>query len=523
MLHPRQFAQDTPHRPAYIMGGSGEVVSYGKLEERANQCAHLLRDAGLKTGDHIALFTENNIHYLEICCGAQRAGLYYTAISIHLTPSEIQYIVNDCQARLFITSNARSEVASRLLDQMPNVTTRLMVDGTVEGYEAYEQRRSRYPSTPIEDECEGQDMLYSSGTTGRPKGIVPPFLGNPIGEVDPKLLGFFQLFGFGPDSVYLSPAPLYHSAPLRFCMYVLRFGGTAVVMEKFDALKALELMETHRVTHSQWVPTMFIRMLKLPRDVRDKFDLSSLKVAIHAAAPIPIPVKEQMIDWWGPIFFEYYGATEANGIAMIDSEDWLSHKGSVGKAVLGVPHILDDSGMECPMGEPGVIYFEDGNPFEYHNDPDKTAESFTAQGWTTVGDIGYLDEEGYLYLTDRKANMIISGGVNIYPQEAENVLVTHPQVVDAAVFGVPDKEFGEQVKAVVQLKDPAKAGLEMERELMEFCQGHLSKIKCPVSVDFEPELPRTPAGKLFKRLLRERYWKDHAGSGEKGDPRQRII
>ena len=524
MLHPRKYAEETPEKAAYVMAGSGEVVTYGQLEERANRCAHMFRDSGLKTGDHIAVCMENNVHYLEFCCAAQRSGLYYTAISTHLTLSETEYIINDCGAKLFISSQAKGELASRLLKKMPGVRTRLMAGGAMEGYESYERKISEYPINPIADESEGQDMLYSSGTTGRPKGIVPPYLGSPIGHVEPSTAGFFNLFGFDPNTVYLSPAPLYHSAPLRFCMFVLRTGGMAVVMERFDTATSLSLIENYRVTHSQWVPTMFIRMLKLPEEERKKFDLSSLKVAIHAAAPIPIPVKEAMIEWWGPILFEYYGATESNGITMITSEDWQAHKGSVGKSVLGEAHILDEEENELPVEEPGIIYFADGNPFEYHNDPEKTAEATSSHGWTTVGDIGFLDEQGYLYLTDRKANMIISGGVNIYPQEAENILVAHPKVLDAAVIGVPNEEFGEEVKAVVQPTDMADAGPHLERELVDFCRQHLSKIKCPSSVDFEYELPRTPAGKLFKRRLRDRYWSDHKSHGglsaEKG---QRII
>jgi long-chain acyl-CoA synthetase len=383
-----------------------------------------------------------------------------------------------------------------------------MTGGTLDGYESYEKFISKYPISPITDECEGQDMLYSSGTTGRPKGIVPPNLGSPIGYVEPSSVGFFNLFGFDVNTVYISPAPLYHAAPLRFCMMVLRTGGTVVVMERFDAETSLALIEKHKATHSQWVPTMFIRMLKLPEEERKKFDISSLKVSIHAAAPIPIPVKEEMIKWWGPILFEYYGATEGNGITMITSEDWLAHKGSVGRAVVGEIHILDEDENELPMGEPGIVYFGDGNPFEYHNDPEKLAETTSSHGWTTIGDIGYVDEDGYLYLTDRKANMIISGGVNIYPQEAENVLVGHPKVLDVAVIGVPNEEFGEEVKAVVQPKDMADAGPDLEMELIGFCRQHLSKIKCPASVDFEEKLPRTPTGKLFKRRLRDRYWND---------------
>jgi acyl-CoA synthetase (AMP-forming)/AMP-acid ligase II len=317
------------------------------------------------------------------------------------------------------------------------------------------------------------------------------------------------LYGASADSIYLSPAPNYHAAPLRFIMSMLRLGATCVVMEKFDAIQALQLIERHRVTHSQWVPTMFVRMMKLSEEERARFDVSSLTCAIHAAAPCPVPIKQQLIEWWGPIVHEYYAGTEANGFTAINSEEWLAHKGSVGRPLRGEVHIVGEDGSELPLGEPGAIYFGGGGTFEYHNDPEKTAQSYNEQGWSTLGDIGYLDEEGYLYLTDRTANMIISGGVNIYPQEAENLLVTHPKVVDAAVFGVPNPDFGEEVKAVVQLAPGCEAGPELERELITYCEAQLARLKCPRSIDFERELPRHPNGKLYKRLLKQRYWGGH--------------
>jgi long-chain acyl-CoA synthetase len=390
---------------------------------------------------------------------------------------------------------------------MPNVVSRLMVDGVVDGFESYETKVARYPNTPIEDQMAGQDMLYSSGTTGRPKAVKMTSESLPYGEVTDTTQMVMALYGFDEETVYLSPAPLYHAAPLRFSLLTLYAGGTVIVMERFDALQSLTLIETYKATHSQWVPTMFIRMLKLPEEQRLKYDISSLKIAIHAAAPIPIPVKEKMIEWWGPILFEYYAGTEANGLTAITSEEWLNHKGSVGRSFIGTVHILDEEGNELPPGEPGLIYFADGQEFEYHDDPEKTEATRSPQGWTTINDIGYLDKEGYLYLTDRASHMIISGGVNIYPQEAENVLVMHPKVMDAAVLGVPNEEFGEEVKGVVQPRDMSDAGPELEQELMVYCRSKLSKIKCPVSIDFDAELPRTATGKLLKRLLKERYWR----------------
>jgi acyl-CoA synthetase (AMP-forming)/AMP-acid ligase II len=352
-------------------------------------------------------------------------------------------------------------------------------------------------------------MLYSSGTTGRPKGVKPAPSKAPLGTGEALTKLVCGLFGAGPESVYLSPAPLYHSAPLRYCMQFHRIGGTVVVMERFDAEGALAAIERHRVTHSQWVPTMFVRMLKLPEETRRRYDLSSLEVAVHAAAPCPIPVKEQMMEWWGPIIHEYYAGTEGNGFCYASPQDWLAHKGTVGRAVTAELHIVDEDGNELPVGEEGGVYFggRGVQDFEYHNDPEKTAAGRLPNGWSTLGDIGRVDEDGFLYLTDRKANMIISGGVNIYPQETENVLTMHPKVVDVAVFGVPNPDFGEEVKAVVQPIDPREAGEALERELIAYCRERLADVKCPRSIDFRDELPRHPTGKLYKRLLKDEYWK----------------
>jgi acyl-CoA synthetase (AMP-forming)/AMP-acid ligase II len=377
------------------------------------------------------------------------------------------------------------------------------------GFEAYEEAVAAYAATPLAEQLEGHAMLYSSGTTGRPKGIRYPLARAPVGKPPAMLSGFATTYGLDGDTVYLSPAPLYHSAPLQFCIAVTRLGGTAVVMEHFDPAACLAAIERYRVTHAQFVPTMFVRMLKLPEEVRRKADLSSLRLAVHAAAPCPVEIKRQMIDWWGPILFEYYGATEGMGSTMITSEEWLAHPGSVGQAFSSTVHILDEDGRPCPAGVPGVVWFEPGQrtlAFEYHKDPAQTARAHDERGWASVGDIGYLDDDGYLYLTDRRDFMIVSGGVNIYPQEAENLLVTHPQVLDAAVFGIPDREMGERVHAVVQPVEPPAAGPALERELLAFCRANLAHYKCPKAIDFEAELPRQPTGKLYKRLLRDRYW-----------------
>jgi len=505
-LHPSIHARQTPDKPAYIMAGTGACISYRELDQRSNRCAQMFRAYGLKPGDGVALLLENNPRFFEICWGAERAGLYYTAISSRLTAGEVDYIVGDCGAKVFITSIALAEVAAALAPLLPKVQHRLMLDGTIPGYAAYEAAVAAFPSTPIADQTAGADMLYSSGTTGRPKGVKRALTGGPIDEAMPLLRLAQALYGLDANTVYLSPAPLYHAAPLRYNMTVARLGGTSVVMEHFNPEDALRLIERYRVTHSQWVPTMFVRMLKLPDAIRGKYDLSSLKVAIHAAAPCPIQVKQQMIDWWGPVLHEYYAGTEGNGLCAITAPEWLSHRGSVGRALLGTVHILGDDGSERPVGEAGTIYFADGPQFTYHNDAAKTHEAYNHMGWSTLGDVGYLDAEGYLYLTDRKAFMIISGGVNIYPQEAENILINHPKVADVAVIGVPNEDFGEEVKAVVQPTDMALAGPDLAQELIAFCQRQLASIKCPRSVDFIAELPRHPTGKLYKRLIRDQYW-----------------
>jgi acyl-CoA synthetase (AMP-forming)/AMP-acid ligase II len=510
-MYPGAHAKTTPDKPAFIMAGTGDAVTYRELDERSNQLAHVFRDAGLRRGDAIALMLENHPRYFEILWAAQRSGLYYTAISSRLTTGESEYIINDCEAKVFVTSAYKSDVAQEIIAGTPDVKVRLMIDGTVPGYDSYEEEVGARPRTPIADESEGIDMLYSSGTTGRPKGVRLPLPEGEMGQPSGVTVLGQLLYGFNADMVYLSPAPLYHAAPLRFCMAVQRVGGTAIVMEHFDASEFLRLIETHHVTHTQVVPTMFVRMLKLPEGERTKFDVSSLQVAIHAAAPCPVPVKEQMIEWWGPKIMEYYAGTEGNGFCAITSEEWLQHKGSVGKPLLGQVHIVGEDGDEVGgPREEGTIYFESGSTFEYHNDPEKTASSRDAKGrgWSTLGDVGYVDEDGYLYLTDRKAYMIISGGVNIYPQEAENLLTTHPKVLDVAVIGVPNEDFGEEVKAVVQPVSMDAAGPDLERELIAYCREHLADVKCPRSVDFRPELPRHPTGKLYKRLLKDEYWAD---------------
>jgi len=509
-MHPGLHAKQNPDKPALVFPAHDTVVTYGQLDAASTRAAQLFRALGLRPGDGIAMVLENHPRFYEVAWGAQRSGLYYTPMSTRLTPGEARYIIDDCDAKVLITSKAMAANAEALADGLPKLTHRFMIDGTAPGYSSWEDATKDQSTDPIADEMEGSDLLYSSGTTGRPKGVKLPLRKDPLGTA-PALVRLCEaLYGMTADMTYLSPAPLYHAAPLRFNLTVQRLGGTCVIMEHFDAAEFLRLVERHRVTHTQVVPTMFIRMLKLPDGERTKHDLSSLRIAIHAAAPCPIPVKEQMIAWWGPKIMEYYAGTEGNGFCAITSDEWLAHKGSVGRALLGKIHIADESFTELPTGEAGTVFFEGGGGFEYHKDPEKTQSSRSPQGWSTLGDVGYVDGEGYLYLTDRKANMIISGGVNIYPQECENLLVTHPKVADCAVFGVPNEDFGEEVKAVVQPVDMAEAGPALEQELIEFCRAQLSHIKCPRSIDFEAELPRHPTGKLYKRLLRDRYWQGRA-------------
>ena len=503
-MHPRAHARTDPDKPAIVMVGDGRTVSYGALERRANKTAHFFRALGLNTGDAIAILLENMPEYYELTWGAQRSGLYFVCIPTKLTAGEIAYILRDSGAKALFVSPMLAAVGLEAAGEVG--VPAYAVGGDVAGLDAYGPLRDTFPDTPIADEAAGADMLYSSGTTGRPKGVRPPLSGQAIVAVNPLMMLVLALYGLGPDSRYLSPAPLYHAAPLRWTRTVQRLGGTVFVMDKFDPEGYLAAVEKHRINTSQLVPTMFVRMLKLPDAVRAKYDVSSMASAIHAAAPCPVPVKQQMMAWWGPVIHEYYAGTEGNGFCSVGPHDWLNKPGTVGKAILGELKVCDEDGDEVPAGTEGTVYFAGGPEFSYHNAPEKTAETRNKHGWSTLGDVGYADADGYLFLTDRKAFMIISGGVNIYPQEAESVLTMHPKVADVAVFGVPNEDFGEEVKAAIQLLDPAAAGPEVEAELLAFCRANLSAVKCPRSIDFHAELPRHATGKLYKRLLRDAYW-----------------
>ena len=500
-MHPIQYAQSRPDHPAVIMAGSGETVTYREMDHAANRAAQWFRSQGLQAGDAFGLLMENSARYYDMVWASQRAGTVLVPISTHLTAAEVAYILDDSDAKILVTTRKFDGLVEELRAAGTDLPT-LTYGG------AAEETLAAMPSDPITDQQVGRNMLYSSGTTGRPKGILPAPPEDPSVEAATPLMGLatmgFQIKGDG-SCIYLSPAPLYHAAPLGWSTTIHRLGGTVVVMEKFDPEAALAAIEKYKINASQWVPTHFVRMLKLPEDVRSKYDLSSLESAIHAAAPCPTDIKKEMIEWWGPVIFEYYAGSEGNGMTAVGSADWMTHQGTVGRAILGTIHVCDDDGNEVAVGDEGTIFFESPYPFQYHKDSAKTKEATHPKGWTTLGDIGKLDEDGFLYLTDRRSNMIISGGVNIYPQEVENLLITHDKVMDAAVIGAPCPEMGERVVAVVQPVSMDIAGDDLEAELVEYLSAELARLKMPREFDFRPELPREANGKLYKRKLKEEY------------------
>lgn len=517
MNHPSHFARTTPDKVVYRMARSGQTMTYAQLEALSNRNAHALRSLGVGPAGHIALLSENRLELLGLAWAGQRSGIFYTAISTHLTPAEITYIVGDCSASVMILSDSYAELVAPLRAALPDV--RIFVLGnTADPALDWNAMAATMPETPIPDESAGADLLYSSGTTGRPKGIVRRYAPQPIDTVIPALMAVLckDMAGMGPDTVLISPAPLYHAAPLRFAMMAAMYGGTAIINEKFDAEEVLALIQRWGVTHGQFVPTHFVRMLKLPEEVRARYRHDSLRAVIHAAAPCPREVKSAMIDWWGPILMEFYSGSEATGITFSTTPEWLQNPGTVGRSLIGPIVIADEDGNELPPGQIGGVYFDSGAQFEYRNDPEKTATAYLRPGCSTFGDIGYLNEEGYLFLADRKAYTIISGGVNIYPQETEDLLLSHPEIEDAAVFGVPSEEMGEEVKAVIQLRPGVADGTEKAQEILDWCRGKLSAIKMPRSIDFRRELPRTDTGKLLKRLLRDEYWPQEAKTAVEG-------
>ncbi|HEV8627651.1 MAG TPA: AMP-binding protein [Acidimicrobiia bacterium] len=516
---PGAHAAVSPDRPAIVMAATGRTVTYAELDGESARLARAWRAAGLRPGDGVALLVENHPRFLVAAWAAQRSGLYFTPISTQLGAAEVGYILLDCGASVLVASARTAAVAAAAaarLDSTPRM--RLLVDdpadgGVPDGFVGWDDAVAGHPAAPLDGETEGADMVYSSGTTGRPKGIKRPLAGEPFGTPPRRLAAMVGLYGFGADTVYLSPAPLYHAGPLRYAMTAQRLGATVVVMDRFNAAAALDALERHRVTHSFWVPTMFVRLLQLPAGVRVGRNLAAHRVALHSGAPCPVEVKRQMMDWWGPILHEFYGGSEGAAFVACGPDEWLARPGTVGRSLRGTVHVLGDDGSALPPGTIGEVWFEGGQPFEYHNDPAKTAGATRQDGWATLGDIGYVDGDGYLFLTDRKAFTIVSGGVNIYPQEAENVLAGHPAVADVAVFGVPNAEFGEEVKAVVVPLDPARAGAEFEAELIRFCRDQIAAYKCPRSIDFRTEVPRGDNGKLYKRALRDEYWTKEQACG----------
>ncbi len=498
--HPSRYAASAPDRPAIILGAHGPTVTYGELEDRSCRIANLLRSKGLKQGAHVAILLENRPEFLEICWGAMRSGLYVTPINWHLGAEEAAYIIDDCGASVLFASAASPDVIAKLA-HVGELAGRFSVGGAVPGFDDFEAAIAAQPATPSEGECEGNWMFYSSGTTGRPKGIRPPSVGEPLGGPTGFAMLVQHLYGGGEDTVYLSPAPLYHAAPSGWTTTMHRLGGTAVIMDRFDPLEVLEAIERHKVTHVQFVPTHLIRLLKLPAEDRARFDLSSLRVVVHAAAPCPPEVKRAALAWLGPVVHEYYSGSEGMGFCAIGPEEWLEHPGSVGRSLMGPVHIVGADGEELPAGEEGQIWFEPPGRFEYHGDPVKTAAAFNDRGWGTLGDIGRVDADGYLYLTDRVSNMIISGGVNVYPREAEDVLVGHPSVADVVVIGIPHDDLGETVRAVVQTAPGTEPSEALADELIAYTRERIAAFKCPTSVVFLDELPRLPTGKLAKRLL----------------------
>ena len=515
-LKPGTYAAADPGHPAAIDFATGTVLTYGELEERSRRLAGLWREHGLRPADHVAVLLDNQVSYFEVAWAAQRAGLYLTPVNWHLGPDEAGYIVGDCGARS-VVATARLGPLVAALAPAGTDAVHLLLDGAegaggagLDGWEDYVSAVDAAPPIDPADEVEGSWMFYSSGTTGRPKGIMPPWRELPFGSggvLDALVTG---LYGFRPGITYLCPAPLYHAAPLAWSLSAQRIGGTVVVLDRFDAEATLQAIERYRVTHAQFVPTHFVRMLKLDPAIRERYDLSSLEMVVHAAAPCPPDIKDRMLDWLGPIVHEYYSASEGAGFCAIGPDEWRAHRGSVGKSLLGAVHIVGTDGGELPVGEAGQVWFDSQVRFEYHGDPAKTAEAIDVdRGWATIGDIGHLDGDGYLYLTDRVAHTVISGGVNIYPREIEDVLVVHPAVTDVAVIGVPDDEMGERLLAVIQ-PAPGSAlagddGADLAQALRTYCRERLAGFKVPREVVFIDELPRLPTGKIRKSELRSRF------------------
>lgn len=488
---------------AAIMSDDSARLGYGDLTRRSVQLAALLRERGLDPGDRVAILLENRLDWYVAMWGVRRAGMFFVPVNWHLTAGEIAYVVDNSDARAIVTSVDLAHLAATACARLDGLTVRLATGGAMPGFEDLDAALAACSDVPLADERDGGTMLYSSGTTGHPKGILRALSNGPFGVANTLEAMLAETYAIDAGTVYLSPAPMYHAAPIGFTGAVLRQGGQVVLMPSFDAEAALAAIERHRVTHAQFVPTHFVRMLRLPDAVKARYDLSSLRTVIHAAAPCAPDVKRAMIDWLGPIIHEYYSGSEGCGLTAIDSHEWLARPGSVGRSRTSAIRIVDlETGAELPPGEIGGVYFEAPGSFRYHKDAAKSAGALTAQGWGTLGDVGSVDADGYLYLADRRSDLILSGGVNIYPQEIENALASHPAVADIAVIGVPNAEFGQEVKAVVQLLPGAAAS---EAELIEFARDRLASFKAPRSIDFTDAVPRLPNGKLLRRRLIDFY------------------
>lgn len=507
--HPRQVAAVAPDRPALIMADTGERLTYGALVARADQAARLFESLGVKAGDTVAFLVENQIRYPELLWAAKNSELHYVAVSTQLNVPDLAYILTDSGARLLVTSAAKATLVREAVAELKNPPVLLCIGDAEPPFLDYEAMLSSHSAVPLPRRARGASMLYSSGTTGRPKGVKVT-LGNERPDEPPLRHHLFvREFGLSGQTVFINPGPFYHAGPGRFMMATQRLGGTVIGYQRFDAETVLNDIGRYGATHGFFVPTMFIRMLRLPDRVRTAADLSTLQCAVHAAAPCPVDIKRAMIAWWGPVIGEFYSGTEGAGHSFISAQEWLERPGSVGRPAQGCRiKIVDDTGEPRAPGQIGRVMMSNGRRFIYHNDPEKTAAAFDADGFASLGDIGYLDEEGYLYLTDRESHMIISGGVNIYPQEAENVLAGHVAVADVGVIGIPHPDLGEEVKAVVKPVRMPEDPETLAAELLAYCQSRLSKIKCPRSIDFVEELPRNEAGKLVKHQLKMRYWAD---------------
>ena len=502
--HIATFAMTKPDHPAVIAGGTGSTITYAELDLRSRKLAGYLSANRIAKGDHIAIMMANSLDYLAVCWAAQRLGLVYTPINWHLTPPETAYILENSDAKALIVSEHVHPALEIISQSLRSIEVGLTTGRSFGAFKNLNHVLESVGDIPDLGHHEGNIMFYSSGTTGRPKGITRKQGEIVWGNFAPLDSYLRTTYGLDQDTVYLVPAPLYHAAALVWAMNVLRGGGTVVVMEKFDPLEALRLIEAYRVTHAQFVPTMFVRMLRLSEADRVRYSLSTLKCVLHAAAPCPMQIKHQMLDWFGPVIHEYYAGSERNGLVAVDSAAWAAHPGTVGRAVFGQIHIVGEDGRELPAGQDGLIYFSGTNEFEYYKDPVQTASAFNELGWSTLGDIGHLDADGFLFLADRRTDLIISGGVNIYPKEVEDALIQHPAVADVAVIGLPNLEYGQDVKAVVELNTGVSPSNQLAEDLINFCRLRIAAYKCPKSVDFGT-LPRLPNGKMLKRQVRDRY------------------